>query len=91
MPETWRTSNAIMDAVSCIQNDVMEELERAQVKFPVFHSQHEGYAVLLEEVEELKEAVFWKERGNARAEAVQVAAMAIRFLLDCPLPTVNES
>ena len=32
-----------------------EELESANKKFPLFHSSHEGFAVLLEEAEELAE------------------------------------
>ena len=72
--------------------EVTLELERAQHKFPKFNSQHEGYAILLEEMDELKEAIFWsKKGGNPRAEAIQVTAMALRFLLDCPERTVNES
>ena len=67
--------------------DVTAELRLASRKFPAFHSAHEGYAVLLEEVEELKTEVFknQKRRDMAvmRKEAVQVAAMALRFILDC--------
>jgi hypothetical protein len=48
------------------------------------HSAHEGFAVLLEEVDELKAEV-WRSRHDMEAmttEAVHVAAMAIRFLTD---------
>ncbi len=48
------------------------------------HSVHEGYAVLLEEVDELWEEVK-RETINTdalRYEALHVAAMAVRFLLD---------
>lgn len=33
------------------------ELNRANEKFPLFNSRHEGYAVVLEELEEAKEAM----------------------------------
>lgn len=33
------------------------ELNRASAKFPLFNSPHEGYAVILEELEESKEAL----------------------------------
>lgn len=63
-----------------------EELGRAEGLFPTFHSSHEGYAVIREELDELWEAV---KRGHdlvapedAAHEAVQVAAMALRFLVD---------
>lgn len=51
-----------------------------------FHSAHEGYAVILEEMDELKMEV-WKKASERDAvnmvkEAVQVAAMAIRFIND---------
>lgn len=36
---------------------VAEELERANKKFPMFHSRHEGYAVIKEEVEEVKQDI----------------------------------
>lgn len=43
-----------MDAVKKdVEALVQKELEAANKKFPLFHSPHEGYAVLLEETEEL--------------------------------------
>lgn len=44
-----------MDAVKKdVEALVQKELEAANKKFPLFHSAHEGYAVLLEEAEELE-------------------------------------
>jgi hypothetical protein len=65
---------------------VRAELASATRKFPPFRSAHEGYAILLEEVDELWETIkdnkdedaIWRQRD----EAIQVAAMAVRFLLD---------
>ena len=62
--------------------EVQAELTQAVLAFPPFHSAHEGYAVLLEEVDELKYEVFHGDPAKARKEAIQVAAMAIRFILD---------
>lgn len=66
--------------------DVEQELYRARVKFKRQNSAHEGYAVLLEEVDELWEEVKRKQVDRStqamRKEAIQVAAMAIRFVLD---------
>lgn len=43
-----------MDAVKKdVEALVDKELEAANKKFPLFHSPHEGYAVILEEIEEL--------------------------------------
>lgn len=67
--------------------DLVREFRAAKAKFPRFNSAHEGFAVLLEEVEELKAEVFkggTKPRSVARMrrEAIQVGAMALRFLND---------
>lgn len=59
------------------------ELDRAG-KWPPFHSAHEGYAILLEEVEELWAHVKTNQNKRdldaMRQEAVQVAAMAVKFI-----------
>jgi len=65
---------------------VISEYERATSLHPRLHSPHEAYAVILEELDELKAEV-WKRHGlrdkqNMQMEAIQVAAMAIRFLVD---------
>lgn len=68
--------------------DAMElmllEYERATKKFGRFASAHEGYAVMQEEMDELWEAVKDKQCGTPEllVEAVQVGAMAVRFLVD---------
>jgi hypothetical protein len=84
----------------------VEELKNSYEKFPKFNSPHEGYAVILEEVEELIEEIndigtdvggIWtcvkynksaeeyvkylkKTALNAASEAIQVAAMAQKFI-----------
>lgn len=63
----------------------INEAIRAAEKFKPFNSSHEGYAVLKEEVDELWDAIKKNDLKNAREEAVQVAAMALRFLVDIPL------
>lgn len=40
-----------------VQEIVVAELQRANEKFPLFASDHEGYAVILEELEESEEAL----------------------------------
>ena len=63
---------------------VLAEYETAREKFNKFNSRHEGIAVLREEYLELEKEVFWgNSEFDMRMEAIQVAAMAIRFLVDC--------
>lgn len=63
--------------------EVKKELERATEKFSKFASPHEGYAVIKEELEELWDLVKRNEsKSLMRDEAIQVAAMAIRFVVD---------
>lgn len=68
-----------------IVQEVLKELDRAEKKFGPFNSAHEGWAVLMEEVDELWEAVrmqYGPERHlQMHNEAVQVGAMALRFLI----------
>lgn len=100
--------NAKIAAAEAITN----ELAKAQSKFAPFNSDHEGWAVVKEEAEELHEdfagiaravadmwtAVRRNDRDMARAcaesiashavgaaaEAIQVGAMAQRYLADLP-------
>jgi hypothetical protein len=66
---------------------IRAEYERTAEAFLRFRSNHEGYAALLEEVDELWDAVKTAHPGDRRAvgiqkEAIQVGAMALRFVLD---------
>jgi len=70
---------------------IREEFEKAREEFPPFHSNHEGYAVIKEELDELWYEIRTHPGGpfscdeRIEREAVQVAAMALRFLIDrCP-------
>lgn len=66
---------------------VLAELRRATERFGPMASAHEGWAVIQEEVDEL-----WQEvksvQSNDRMgeEAVQIAAMAMRFVIDVSGP-----
>ncbi len=68
---------------------VEEELRAARAKHPPIHSAHEGFAIILEEVDELKAEV-WKNGAardpqRMRAELIQIAAMCARMADDLNL------
>lgn len=101
--EEGKAMNAVEAEVKAL---VYKELESANAHFPAFHSPHEGWAVIREEADELKEESMyvgyllesmWEkikknektemyakdvlEYGvNAACEAIQVAAMARKYL-----------
>lgn len=62
----------------------VDELLRAQGLHRPMASAHEGYAVLLEELDELWDEVRKKnpDKKRMREEALQVAAVALRFIHD---------
>lgn len=66
-------------------DQVMREYFRALEKFGDFKNPHEGYAILLEEVDELWDEVKKNETNRdyeqMEKEAKQVAAMAIKFMV----------
>ncbi len=70
--------------ISHWQKEIWLELHRATEKFGPFASAHEGYAVILEELDELWDAIKDKDANiyDLQKEAVQVGAMALRFLID---------
>jgi len=71
--------------VEYLLDEVYEEFDRSYHKFPDFNSAHEGYAVIKEELDELWHEVKHNKDPEAynrmRAEAIQVAAMAVKFLM----------
>lgn len=65
---------------------VIGELALARSNWPAFNSAHEGFAVLAEEVDELWDHVKTGQKKRdlekMRKEAIQVAAMAMRFAIE---------
>lgn len=71
--------------------DVENELDRARAKHPVISSHHQGYGIILEELDE-----YWDEvKRNAKdveiiySELVQIAAMAQRIAEDMKLVDIS--
>jgi hypothetical protein len=67
-----------------VVEDAERELVRATELYGPMVSPHEGYAVILEELDELKAEVWKKHKDpvKMREEAIQIAAMAMRFVVD---------
>jgi septal ring factor EnvC (AmiA/AmiB activator) len=62
---------------------ILAELRHSRARFPDrFHSLAEAVSVLEEELDELTDAVRASMTEHARAEAKQVAAMALRLIVD---------
>ena len=59
--------------------DILEEADRAQVKYGSFTSTHESLGVLTEEYLELIDAIRRNDPVAVRREAIQVAAVALRL------------
>ena len=73
-----------IDKAELILDALRDELEFAFKKFPAFRSYHEGYAIIKEEVDELWDDIKANKGGEPAAarEALQIAAMAIRYIVD---------
>ena len=72
-----------MDSLKAVDL-VHAELIAAKKMFPPMTTLHYGYAVILEELDELWDEIKKKQPDTEilRKEARQVAAMALRFLVD---------
>lgn len=67
------------EEIDALLDEIRTELGRARAKFP---GKNVTFAALVEEVGELAKATFEEPRSNVRKEAVQVAVMAMRMVLD---------
>ena len=72
------------EVVHSLLAEVGKELFKAEAKHAPMNSAHEGYSVIREEMDELWDEVKQDTGGtpNARKEAIQIAAMAVRYVLD---------
>ena len=68
----WSPEQELADAI-------LAELVRARAKWP---GKNVTFAALVEEVGELATATFEESRARVREEAIQVAVMAMRMVLD---------
>ncbi|MFI5401338.1 MAG: hypothetical protein ACHQ1G_00150 [Planctomycetota bacterium] len=61
---------------------LVAEMDSARAKWGAYRSTHEVYGVLSEEMEELLDAIHADDDRAARAEALQIAAVALRFAVE---------
>lgn len=73
--------------LNVILHEIADEVQSAKNKFPTdFHNQHEAYAVILEEVDELWAEIKKNQKNYdlkaQRKEATQAAAMLVRLMVE---------
>ena len=77
------TMNTAQQSLTDIAALVIDEAERGVLKWGPLNSAHEGFGVIHEEIDELKEHVWMKQKNRnleeMKGEAIQLAAMALRF------------
>lgn len=79
--------NTYNTKLDIVLQEIKAELLNAKSKFPeMFVNQHEGYAVVLEEVDELWDEIKKNQKNYdipaQRKEATQAAAMLLRFIIE---------
>jgi len=81
--------NKIKDAivegiVTGFLSQVEKEYIKARTKFGDFQSPHEGYAVILEELDELWDLIKTNQGRSTktREECIQISAMAMAYYLE---------
>ena len=78
-----RYLKSILTNAPLIDKNIRDEMEESVLKYGAFHSFHEAYGVLKEEVDELWNEIKRKEYDYDKIyeEAIQVAAMARKIAL----------
>lgn len=73
----------ILDANSGLLNEILQEVANAEALYGTFTSTHEALGVLLEEFDEVADAIRNNWGESVRREAIQVAAVALRLAYYC--------
>ena len=78
-----RYLKSILTNSSLIDKNIRDEMEESVLKYGAFHSFHEAYGVLKEEVDELWDEIKIREHDYDKIyqEAIQVAAIARNIAL----------
>lgn len=70
--------------VQQVLDAIRNEVRRAAHLHAPMHSGHEAYAVIKEEFEEMWNDIKIDDIAHAQKEALQIAAMCVRFIVDVP-------
>jgi len=64
-----------------IEKDLKEEIKEVESKFSEYNSPHEGYAIILDELDELWDEIKKHDHNQLKMyhESIQIACTAIRF------------
>jgi hypothetical protein len=84
MEDSKESKTQVTRQINRVIDDVVYEFVKSLRSHGSINSRHEGWAVMKEEMDELWDEVKKRNCSNVdmRKEAVQVAAMAVRFILD---------
>lgn len=69
-------------ALETVAREVVAEAERASTLYGPMHSPHEAFGVLTIEMGEVEHAIHARDADAARAELVQIAAVALRTVAE---------
>lgn len=72
-------------------DEVETEYLSARIKHSPMRGPHEGYGVLMEEVDEFWDEVKANNPQAARKEIIQVAAMALAYLIEVSPPKADAA
>lgn len=70
-----------------VRREIERRMEAAESRYGAFTSSHEALGVLIEEVDELRDAVRRNDPAAIAAEAADVSAVAERLARQCDRPT----
>jgi hypothetical protein len=79
-PSPWAMQREMVLAE--VANEIIAECGRGMARFAPFNSAHEGYAVILEELDEAWDEIKANRPEKAIGEMIQVGAMALRFVVE---------
>lgn len=73
-------------------SEILGEYKRARKEFSPFNSRHEGYGVILEELDEAWDSIKTNQLNAVlESEMIQIGAMVLAFLLEVIYDSSEET